>query len=134
MYNNEYAHLKVLLVEDNKINQLFIGKQLSNWNVSYEIADNGEKAIEKILSEEYHLILMDLYMPIIDGFEATRMLRQVYHQISVPIIALTASESVEDYQKAFNAGITDYLLKPIKGMDLYHCLSNYLFKLVPNVS
>ena len=127
MKKSELTKLSVLLVEDNKINQLLISKQLSNWGIKVDIAADGLIGVEKALTNSYDLILMDLLMPNLDGFGATHALRQtgLPHLATIPIIALTASNHEEHYSKAHQAGITDYLTKPVDKDTLYYCLCSY---------
>ena len=128
MYRSELTKQKILVVEDNKINQLLIGKHLKNLGISPDYAQNGLVGIDKALSKKYDLIMMDLFMPKLDGFEATRRLRDMadpYFE-ALPIIALTASEGLNDYQHAFQAGVTAYLLKPVSAAALYRCLYQHL--------
>jgi len=105
--------VKVLLVEDNKINQIVVGKFLSKWEVETDIAENGEEALKMVQNKDYNLILMDLQMPVMDGFEATRKIRALGGKFSkLPIIALTASAVLEIQEEAFSAGMDDFITKP----------------------
>ena len=129
MYLSELTNLKVLLVEDNRINQLLISKQLSNWGVVVDIASDGLVAVEKAVVGSYDLILMDLLLPKLDGFGATYAIRQMNVPAlnTIPIIALSASSESEHYSRAHQVGVTDYLTKPIEESELYHCLCHYTF-------
>jgi PAS domain S-box-containing protein len=115
--NNFITHslkgVKVLLAEDNKINQVVAGKFLSKWDVEMDIAENGEEALKMIQNKDYNLILMDLQMPIMDGFEATRKIRNLGGKyLKIPIIALTASAVLEIHEEAISAGMDDFVTKP----------------------
>ncbi len=105
--------VKVLLAEDNKINQVVAGKFLSKWGVEMDIAENGEEALKMVQAKEYNLVLMDLQMPVLDGFEATKMIRNLGGKYStLPIIALTASAVLEIHEEAMSAGMDDFVTKP----------------------
>jgi CheY-like chemotaxis protein len=107
---------KILLVEDNRINQIVATTILSKLKLKADIADNGIKAIEKLKSASYDLILMDCQMPEMDGYETTRAIRAgkagKEHQ-DIHIIAMTANAMKGDKEKCMNAGMNDYLAKPI---------------------
>ncbi|WP_114764803.1 response regulator [Vibrio rhodolitus] len=109
---------RILVVEDNAVNRKIAGLHLSNAGIEYEIAHDGAEAVQMYIShpEFYSLILMDCMMPIMDGFEATKQIREFESKQSrkVPIIALTASVLDEDIELCFNAGMNDYLAKPFK--------------------
>jgi signal transduction histidine kinase/CheY-like chemotaxis protein len=108
--------LRVLLVEDNLINVKVAEKILSQWNVTVDVAINGLIATEKFESGKYDIILMDLAMPVMDGYEATINIR--FRDISVPIIALTASASYGYLEKAMLLGINEYIIKPFNPKEL----------------
>ncbi len=108
--------LRVLLVEDNLINVKVAEKILTQWNVKVDIALNGLIATEKYESGKYDIILMDLAMPVMDGYEATINIR--LKDVSVPIIALTASASYGYLEKAALLGINEYILKPFNPKEL----------------
>lgn len=118
----------VLLVEDNNINQLVTGEMLTNLGLTFDIAEDGKQAVQKVEnSPQYDLILMDVQMPIMDGYEATRMLRDKKFTV-LPIIGLSANAMKEDKQNAIDAGMNDYLTKPIKQKSLIGMLKQYLGK------
>jgi CheY-like chemotaxis protein len=112
---------KILVAEDNKINFFVANKFLIGWGMIVSHAENGQLALEMIEKEEFDLILMDLHMPILDGIEATRIIRNSEDpQIkSIPIIALTAAIMSESHDKIEDLNINDYVLKPFKPQDLY---------------
>ena len=120
-------NLKVLVVDDNKINRLLLQKVLNKWGVTSETAENGAEALDKIKSSpDYDVILMDVYMPEMTGIEATQAVRALsdpYFQ-NLPIIALTAlSES--ELSEIHDAGMNDYVLKPFDPQGLFNKLSKY---------
>ncbi len=107
---------KLLLVEDNKINQLVAGKLLEKFGYAYDIAENGIEAVDKASSNHYDAILMDCQMPVLDGFEATKRIRQSEQAKSAhtPIIGLTANALEGDREKCLACGMDDFTTKPIK--------------------
>ncbi|MFA0115080.1 response regulator [Vibrio sp. 10N.261.46.E11] len=110
---------KILIVEDNKINQKIAGLHVGKSGFEFEFANNGQEAVDMFTSNpHYAAILMDCMMPVMDGFEATSNIRRVEKETNasrrIPIIALTASVIDDDIQKCFDVGIDDYLPKPFK--------------------
>lgn len=105
---------KVLVVEDNKINQQYLVGLLKRWEIPYDIANNGAEALSLIEKSSYDTVLMDIRMPVMDGYEATIRIRNLEHNANkhVPIIALTASALVDEKQKALDAGMNYHLTKP----------------------
>ena len=104
---------KILLVEDNELNRDMLSRRLIRRKYDVVCALDGQKAIEMAQSENPDLILMDLSLPIIDGWEATRQIKATEKLHNIPIIALTAHAMAEDREKALAAGCNDYLTKPI---------------------
>jgi signal transduction histidine kinase/CheY-like chemotaxis protein len=115
--------LKVLLVEDNLINVKIAEKILKQWDVIVDVALNGLLAVEKHKLNKYDIILMDLSMPIMDGYEATVLIRNT--DSSIPIIALTASTSYLSLENAMQIGINEYITKPFNPRELNIKLSKY---------
>jgi PAS domain S-box-containing protein len=107
---------KILLVEDNEVNLLYTRKVLQNWNCNPDEAKNGLIALEKLKENNYDLILMDVRMPIMDGFEATKFIRANFSppKCNTPIIALTANAIKGDDDKCLAAGMNDYISKPFQ--------------------
>ncbi len=120
----DLKELKVLVVEDNAINSLLIKKIFSNWQNHPAFASNGYEAIEKLEHYSYDVILMDIHMPLLDGYETARLIRSMTDssKSSVPIIALTASVSNDLYAKIRDAGMNDFINKPFNSDDLYRKL------------
>lgn len=105
--------IKILLVEDNELNQLLAVKVFGKWDKQIDIADNGKIAIEKITNTDYDIILMDIQMPEMDGNELTHHIRtKMGDKSSVPIIALTAHATLEEEKRCLQNGMNDYLSKP----------------------
>ena len=104
--------LKVLVVEDVKLNQLLLRSILDDYNFEWDIADNGKIAVEKLETNTYDIILMDLQMPVMNGFEATKYIRNTMN-LQIPIIALTADVTTVDEEKCKSFGMNDYISKPL---------------------
>ena len=115
--------LKVLVVEDNLMNQMYIQSLLEKWSVEHNIANNGIEALEQHNKNNYDLILMDCQMPVMDGYEATKTIR--LKDSSMPIIALTASSMREDRVAALEQGFTDFMTKPFTPEQLKELLARY---------
>lgn len=121
--NANASQLFVLLVEDNDINRLYAKSILKNWNCFTETAENGLVAIEKVKNQEYDVVLMDIQMPVMDGYETTKAIRMMdTPQRNVPILALTANATKADVERCMAAGMNDYLPKPFTPDDLYRKL------------
>jgi PAS domain S-box-containing protein len=116
----------LLLVEDRDINRMVATKFLKQWGIEPDFAMDGLDALEKAQRRNYDLILMDLLMPVMDGYEATQQLRMLPNYQKTPIIALTASALHEEKDRAFVAGVTDYITKPFNPNELYEKLIKYL--------
>jgi len=112
---------KILLVEDNKLNQLVAKKVLKKFKVETSLAENGQEALDMVQNERFDLILMDIHMPIMDGLEATRKIRALedpYFQ-NIPIVALSADAYSDKVQATAESGMNDYQAKPFKPEDLF---------------
>lgn len=118
------AQGRVLLVEDNEINQIVAKENLEKFGVDVVIADNGLRALEMVQKEEFDLILMDLRMPVMDGFEASKEIRKFNK--SVPIIALSAAVIQRDKELTQAAGMDGHLAKPLEIAELEEILVRYL--------
>ncbi len=114
---------RILIVEDNTVNQLVMKKMLKNTGIEIDIADNGKIGFEKVLQNKYDLVFMDLLMPEMDGYEATREIRNFNKDI--PIVALTADVMKGVEAKTKEAGMNNYLTKPVKKDELLKILSLY---------
>ncbi len=122
------AGAKILLVEDNRVNQIVASNFLKQWHVEIDFADDGTEAIGKIQSMEYHLVLMDLQMPNMDGYGATAIIRKLNGQYfqQIPIIALTADAMVEIREKVLAAGMNDFVTKPFNPVELKRTITTHL--------
>ena len=127
MYNIDYEALKgrkLLVVEDNKINQMITRKILEKNEMECEVADNGEIAIEKVRFEPFDLVLMDIHMPGISGIEATQKIREFNKDL--PILALTAVTIDENIDDFYLAGFNDIIPKPYKVEEFFFKIHNAL--------
>jgi len=112
---------KILVAEDNKINFFVANKFLTGWGVNVTHAENGKIALDILEKESFDLVIMDLHMPVMDGVEATRVIRNSEDQRinTIPVIALTAAIMSESHDKIEDLSINDYVLKPFKPKDLF---------------
>lgn len=123
---------KILLVEDNAVNQMVAKAFLQKFGLKPDIAENGLIAVQKFESGSYDLVLMDCQMPVLDGFEATLKIREIERSDTskkvppLPIVALTANVHNKDKERCAAVGMNDYLSKPISEKELYFVLSKYL--------
>jgi two-component system sensor histidine kinase/response regulator len=113
---------RVLLVEDNEINQEVAIGQLEDAEVTVDLAENGESAVRMVQNNEYDLVLMDMQMPVMDGIEATRAIRADPRFDSLPIIAMTANAMAADRERCLEAGMNDHIAKPIDPEELFGVL------------
>ncbi len=104
---------RILLVEDNEMNRDMLSRRLKRRGFDVLIAENGESGVETALSERPDLVLMDMSLPVIDGWEATRRIKADPTTAAIPVIALTAHAMAEDRQQALDAGCDDYDSKPV---------------------
>ena len=117
--DSEMRNIKVLVVEDIALNQLLMKTLLDDFGFELDIAENGKIAIEKLQEKDFDIILMDLQMPEMNGFEATKYIRNTMHS-TIPIIALTADVTTVDVDKCKAVGMNDYIAKPVDETELYN--------------
>ena len=120
---------KVLVVEDNAVNQLVAQSQLEDLGLQVALAENGKMATQMLEHNQYDLVFMDCQMPIMDGFEASGVIRDAHSKVldhDVPIIAMTANAIKGDREKCIAAGMNDYLSKPVDPDKLSHMLNKWL--------
>jgi signal transduction histidine kinase/DNA-binding response OmpR family regulator/HAMP domain-containing protein len=128
-YNNPVdtlAGAHILLVEDNPINQELACDMLSSAGVVLRIAENGQEALDWIERERFDLVLMDCQMPVMDGYAATRALRQQPQWRDLPVVAMTANAMVGDREKVLAAGMNDHIAKPINIDELFATLARWI--------
>jgi PAS domain S-box-containing protein len=126
----DFEGMSVLLVEDNPMNQFVANQVLELWNIKVDFADDGLQAVNLLKVNDYALVLMDLQMPVMSGYEATAYIRDRTNRLrnpEIPIIALTADAFPETKKKVMESGMNDFVTKPLEQNDLYtkikqHCL------------
>lgn len=130
--NADLSNCHILVVDDNKINQQVAALTLEKWKASVKLASSAQEAFELLKKHDFDLILMDVTMPDIDGFEATRKIRSFEDKkiSSLPIIAITAAAFMDDKNKCIAAGMNDYISKPFNPADLLDKLTHLLPKIV----
>lgn len=122
-----FSKIKILVVEDNYMNQKFIIRLLKKMNINFDLAEDGKQAIEKVNAEKYDVILMDIQLPDTNGFEVIKIIKNTNNpNIETKVIALTASAMGQDILKAKAVGMDDFLSKPFRPKDLLAKLENIL--------
>lgn len=125
-HRDSLKNMSILLVEDNDINRLYATSILKTWECKVDMAENGYVAVEKIKDNDFDIVLMDIQMPVMDGFEATKAIRLGESpKNSIPIIALTANATRKDIEKCLAAGMNDCIPKPFTPEDLFRMLFKY---------
>ncbi|HKG06369.1 MAG TPA: ATP-binding protein, partial [Pedobacter sp.] len=128
--SESFAGRKILVVDDNEINLLIASRMLGKWGLALDFAADGREAIEKVSANRYDLILMDIRMPGLDGFETTTLIRQMegdYFKM-VPIIALTASTLQDEHLKLQTSGMNGHILKPFSPAEIRNIISAHISK------
>ncbi|MBP5720709.1 MAG: response regulator [Bacteroidales bacterium] len=120
--DHDYSKYTVLAVDDIPLNLLLVQKMLSRFNFNLKTAANGQQALESIEAQKPDLLLLDLMMPIMDGFEVIRRLRANPATADIQIVILSALNSNEDVVKGFNLGANDFIMKPIIMEKLLNCV------------
>lgn len=128
IYKRGIEGKKILLVEDNKLNQLVAKKVLHKFKTVVTLAENGQEAVDKVQKDQFDIILMDIHMPLMDGLEATEAIRALHDPIyqQIPIIALTADAYSKRVQDTIHAGMNDFLSKPYQPEDLFQKIKENL--------
>ena len=121
----DLENIKVLAVDDDPFNQSLIRLLLKSWKISADIADNGREAISQLLRHKYDLVLMDIEMPGLNGYETTRVIRNEM-LLNLPIIAVTSNNTERDRQLARESGMNDFVPKPILHSELLSSISEAL--------
>ena len=117
---------EILVVEDNRANQQLIEKILTRAGYSVTITSNGQEALDALTETSYDLILMDMHMPVMDGYEAVGRIKGAEEHAHIPIVALTAQAMKGDDEKVFEVGCDGYLTKPVKKLDLLNEIRHHL--------
>ncbi len=124
LIKTEFNSIKALVAEDNVMNQTLLKFILKQWNFEYDLAENGQQAVQLIQKNKYDIVLMDIQMPVMDGYEAAQRIRKDFDKI--PIIAMTAHVLPTEREKCINAGMNDYISKPLKEAEFLTLLKKYL--------
>jgi len=122
----DFAGARILVAEDNEINQQVAVELLTSTGCKVDVASNGEEAVRMAESEPYDLVLMDMQMPVMDGLAATRALRGKYSPTSLSIVAMTANATQQDRERCLAAGMNDHLAKPIEPDQLFAVLKHWI--------
>jgi signal transduction histidine kinase/ActR/RegA family two-component response regulator len=119
--------VKLLIAEDNQINVILAKQYMKLWDVDCDVAENGEIALTLVQTNDYDMVLMDLQMPEMDGYQTTTAIRNLPHEKykNLPIVALTASAMLDIKDQAFVVGMNDYLSKPFNPDDLHRKIAQY---------
>lgn len=125
--NFDISDIRVLIVEDNEMNRFIARQSLKQAKCIISEAENGSKAIDMLVTEQFDIILMDVQMPVMDGVEATKIIRNSL-KISTPIVALTANAFKHDIQLYLSIGMNDFLIKPYKEEELYSKIETFCRK------
>jgi len=121
---SELSGTKILLAEDNKVNQQIVSIALRKTDITLDLANNGQEALDMFRENSYDLILMDIQMPVMDGLEATKIIRE--EDSKIPIVALSANAMKEDHEKTKAVGMNEHLHKPIDFVKLYSTILKYV--------
>lgn len=121
------TNLRILIAEDNVVNQYLLSKILKDWDVAIEVVDNGRKALEMLREKDFDLILMDTHMPEMNGMQAAKAIRTEFDEPkrSTPIISLSAASFDHEKQEAISSGMNDVLPKPFQSKDLYDKIQKF---------
>jgi len=120
-----FEGVRVLVVEDNEINQSLIRHLFDNWNLAFEMAGNGIQALEMLKRRQYDLVLMDIQMPEMDGYSATQEIRRTL-KLGIPIIAMTAHALAGEREKCLSYGMDEYISKPLREDQLRQLITRFV--------
>ncbi len=124
----QFENVKILVAEDNLVNQFMLSKILKDWDIEVEMVDNGQKVIDKLRYNHYDLVLMDTHMPEMNGYEAARIIRNNFKEPkkSIPIISLSAASFDYEQEEALMSGMNDVLSKPFQPQELHRKIRRLL--------
>ena len=118
--------MRILVVEDNFFNQQIVKEILQLSGVNVELANNGVEALAILAERSFDAVLMDIHMPVMDGFEATQHIRKLPEFAELPVLALTAGVTEEEYEQCKACGMTDFVSKPIERAKLLSTLAKWV--------
>ena len=118
--------MHILVVDDDALNREVAQRILGFSGLTVDCAEHGEMALEMLDRQTYSLVLMDMQMPVMNGLEATRRIRQRAGLTTLPVIAMTANAYEHDKHRCFEAGMDDILIKPFDQRDIFNCILNWL--------
>ena len=122
-----------MLAEDNPINVLVVKRYLQKWGVDCDVAENGQVAVQMLWARHYDMVLMDLQMPVMDGYQAAREIRMMSgNDASIPIVAITASLVGEIKQTILASGMNDWISKPFNPDELFEIVRKYTVPVTAN--
>jgi len=121
-----WQDIRLMLVEDNLINQTVAKELLGQAGIEPDIMTNGQEAVDAVSKKKYDIVLMDIQMPVLNGFQATEAIRKHYSAEALPIIAMTANAMKGDKEACLESGMNDYVPKPIKKNDLFSVIQKWL--------
>jgi CheY-like chemotaxis protein len=116
--HSDYGHIRILVVEDNKMNQSLLRHLLTGWKLSFVMVHNGIEALEELRIARFHLVLMDVQMPGMDGYTATQEIRNTL-KLETPVLAMTAHAFPGERERCLSFGMNEYIAKPIKHTELF---------------
>ena len=118
--------INVLVAEDNSVNQILITKQHEKLGCRVTVVDNGSEAVATVQSGSFDIVFMDWRMPGMDGLEATTLIRQFKTPIPIPIVAVTANAMPGDRETCLEAGLDDYITKPVNAQSLREAIARFV--------
>jgi len=118
--------LKIIMAEDNPANQKVAEIYLRKLNQNVKIVENGQRLIEELEKESYDLILLDIQMPVLNGIEALKIIRNSDKWKKIPVVGISAFGMLEDVEKAVKIGMDDYILKPIQKEEFYEKIRKWM--------
>jgi PAS domain S-box-containing protein len=128
-HHKDLAGIKLLLAEDNKMNQFFAKQLFAKWKINVDVADNGLIAVDLLKKNNYDIVLLDLQMPEMNGFEVVEIIRDRNSEVlnhNIPVIALTADISPDTNKKVNSSGMNDFVLKPFEQNELYSKIAKFI--------
>ncbi|WP_295608553.1 response regulator, partial [uncultured Lamprocystis sp.] len=129
--SRRYRGVRVLLAEDEPVNQAVTVELLEDLGLVVDVVGTGREAVERIRNTSYALVLMDMHMPVLDGLDATRAIRELPGKASLPILAMTASAFADDRRRCLEAGMNDHIAKPVEPEALFAALLRWLARSLP---